>query len=55
MSVRTHTEPLATEPSAVAPVGPLDERLSSPGLLLALLGHEAMRRLREAHTGHELC
>jgi DNA-binding MarR family transcriptional regulator len=32
----------------------LDERCSSPGLLLALLGHYAMRRLREAHTKHEL-
>ena len=31
-----------------------DERLSSPGLLLALLGHHAMRRLREAHTCHRL-
>jgi DNA-binding MarR family transcriptional regulator len=34
--------------------GPLDERCSSPGLLLALLGHYAMRRLREVHTRHEL-
>ena len=32
----------------------LDERRSSPGLLLALLGHHAMRRLREVHTRHEL-
>ncbi len=32
----------------------LEERCSSPGLLLALLGHYAMRRLREAHTKHEL-
>jgi hypothetical protein len=30
----------------------LDEHRSSPGLLLALLGHEAMRRLRAAHTAH---
>ncbi|MET7451549.1 MarR family transcriptional regulator [Streptomyces sp. NPDC005574] len=28
----------------------LDEHRNSPGLLLALLGHEAMRRLRDAHT-----
>lgn len=28
----------------------LEERRSSPGLLLALLGQEAMRRLRAAHT-----
>jgi DNA-binding MarR family transcriptional regulator len=32
----------------------LDERRASPGLLLALLGHHAMRRLREVHTRHEL-
>jgi DNA-binding MarR family transcriptional regulator len=32
----------------------LDEHRSSPGLLLALLGHEAMRRLRAAHTAHKL-
>jgi DNA-binding MarR family transcriptional regulator len=32
----------------------LDELRSSPGLLLALLGQHAMRRLREAHTGLEL-
>ena len=32
----------------------LDELRSSPGLLLALLGQHAMRRLREAHTGVEL-
>ncbi len=37
--------PLRAEPE----VGLLDERRSSPGLLLALLGHHAMRRLREAH------
>lgn len=32
----------------------LEGRCASPGLLLALLGHYAMRRLREAHTAHEL-
>jgi DNA-binding MarR family transcriptional regulator len=32
----------------------LDEHRSSPGLLLALLGQEAMRRLRDAHTAHNL-
>jgi DNA-binding MarR family transcriptional regulator len=32
----------------------LEERRSSPGLLLALLGHQAMRRLREAHTAQGL-
>src|SRR5215216_3319531 len=37
-----------------APPRILDEHRSRPGLLLALLGHEAMRRLREAHTAHNL-
>jgi DNA-binding MarR family transcriptional regulator len=32
----------------------LDERRSSPGLLLALLGQHAMRVLRDAHTAHDL-
>ncbi len=32
----------------------LEERRSSPGLLLALLGQDAMRRLRDAHTAHDL-
>jgi DNA-binding MarR family transcriptional regulator len=32
----------------------LDERASSEGLLLALLGQQAMRRLRAAHTAHNL-
>src|SRR3954453_21996122 len=32
----------------------LDEHRSSPGLLLALLGQEAMRRLRAGHTAHNL-
>lgn len=34
--------------------GVLEERLSSPGLLLAPLGQDAMRRLRDAHTAHNL-
>jgi DNA-binding MarR family transcriptional regulator len=36
------------------PVGVIEERRSSPGLLLALLGQDAMRRLRDAHTAHDL-
>ncbi|GAA1931774.1 MarR family winged helix-turn-helix transcriptional regulator [Streptantibioticus ferralitis] len=32
----------------------LDEHRNSPGLMLALLGHEAMRRLRDAHTAKGL-
>jgi DNA-binding MarR family transcriptional regulator len=41
-----------THPSASGSV--LEERRSSPGLLLALLGQDAMRRLRAAHTAHDL-
>ena len=36
------------------PVSVIEERRSSPGLLLALLGQDAMRRLRDAHTAHDL-
>src|SRR4051795_9020053 len=43
-----------TRPPTTADAGILDEHRSSPGLLLALLGHEAMRRLRAAHTAHNL-
>ena len=43
-----------TDPTTTATAGILDEHRSSPGLLLALLGHEAMRRLRAAHTAHNL-
>ncbi len=32
----------------------LSEHRNSPGLMLALLGHEAMRRLRDAHTANGL-
>ena len=34
--------------------GLLEERATSAGLLLALVGQDAMRRLREAHTAHSL-
>ena len=44
----------STDPATTAPASILDEHRSSPGLLLALLGHEAMRRLRAAHTAHNL-
>jgi DNA-binding MarR family transcriptional regulator len=40
--------------STTASTGILDEHRSRPGLLLALLGAEAMRRLRAAHTSHDL-
>src|SRR4051795_8836519 len=38
-----------THPSSI-----LDEHRTSPGLLLALLGQEAMHRLRAAHTAYNL-
>jgi DNA-binding MarR family transcriptional regulator len=42
-------------PSSISTAGAvLQERRSSPGLLLALLGHVAMRRLRDAHTASHL-
>ena len=44
----------ASTKSTSARASVLDEHRSSPGLLLALLGHEAMRRLRAAHTAHGL-
>src|SRR5215218_6695998 len=40
--------------TTTTPAGILDEHRSSPGLLLALLGNEAMHRLRAAHTAHNL-
>src|SRR5215207_8565945 len=44
----------STDPTPSTPASILDEHRSSPGLLLALLGQEAMRRLRAAHTTHNL-
>src|SRR3954471_20413452 len=44
----------APSKTTTAPASILDEHRSSPGMLLALLGHEAMRRLRAAHTAHNL-
>jgi DNA-binding MarR family transcriptional regulator len=46
--------PGRTDPTTTAPTSILDEHRSRPGLLLALLGQEAMRRLRAAHTAHNL-
>src|SRR5688572_1847581 len=46
------TAPADTTSTATPSV--LDEHRTSPGLLLALLGQEAMRRLRAAHTAHDL-
>jgi DNA-binding MarR family transcriptional regulator len=42
------------EPTTTTPASILDEHRTSPGLLLALLGQEAMHRLRAAHTAHNL-
>jgi len=41
---------MSAEPTSSASEAVLDERASSPGILLALLGQEAMRRLRAAHA-----
>jgi DNA-binding MarR family transcriptional regulator len=46
--------PARTDQMPTAPARILDEHRSRPGLLLALLGQEAMRRLRAAHTAHNL-
>src|SRR5215210_727684 len=46
--------PARTDQMTTAPASILDEHRSRPGLLLALLGQEAMRRLRAAHTAHNL-
>lgn len=43
-----------TKSKKPAATGILDEHRSRPGLWLALLGQEAMRRLRAAHTAHGL-
>jgi DNA-binding MarR family transcriptional regulator len=40
--------------TTTASPGILDEHRTRPGLLLALLGQEAMQRLRTAHTAHNL-
>jgi DNA-binding MarR family transcriptional regulator len=46
---------MATEATRrTVPGGVIDELLSSPGVLLALLGQDAMRRMRDVHTAHEL-
>src|SRR4051812_41082405 len=43
-----------TTPTTPSSGSVLDEHRTSPGLLLALIGQEAMRRLRDAHTAHNL-
>jgi DNA-binding MarR family transcriptional regulator len=43
-----------TERRAGPSQGVLDERATSAGLLLALVGQHTMRRLRAAHTDHDL-
>src|SRR3954462_973507 len=54
MTVRTPSMTPPADPTTTASSSILDEHRSSPGLLLALLGQEAMRRLRAAHTAHNL-
>jgi DNA-binding MarR family transcriptional regulator len=46
--------PSRTRKPAVENGGLIEERATSEGLLLALLGQYAMRRLRAAHTAHNL-
>ncbi len=46
--------PARSDQMTTAPASILDEHRSRPGLMLALLGQEAMRRLRAAHTAHNL-
>src|SRR4051794_2652765 len=46
--------PAPTDQKTTSATGLLDEHRSRPSLLLALLGHEAMRRLRAAHDAHNL-
>ena len=41
---------MTADPTTIREDDVLEERASSPGLLLALLGQEAMRRLRTAHA-----
>jgi DNA-binding MarR family transcriptional regulator len=45
--------PKRHRPDQAAP-GVLEERATSAGLLLALVGQNAMQRLRAAHTAHDL-
>jgi DNA-binding MarR family transcriptional regulator len=42
------------EPAQNEPIGLIEERATSEGLLLAFLGQHAMRRLRATHTEHNL-
>src|SRR5215218_6814198 len=42
------------DPTTSASPSILDEHRTSPGLLLALLGQDAMQRLRAAHIAHDL-
>lgn len=43
-----------TNSTSTSTPGLLEERATSPGLLLALLGQQAMTRLRRTHTEHKL-
>jgi DNA-binding MarR family transcriptional regulator len=49
-----YSEPVRSATSSTSDPALLDEHRNSPGLMLALLGHEAMRRLRDAHTANDL-
>src|SRR3954470_11011909 len=49
-----HSMTPSADSTTTASASILDEHRTSPGLLLALLGQEAMHRLRAAHTAHDL-
>src|SRR5215210_7649079 len=44
----------STKPASQSARGLIDERATSEGLLLALVGQHAMQQLRAAHTEHKL-
>jgi DNA-binding MarR family transcriptional regulator len=50
----SYSEKVTSTTSATSGPALLDQHRNSPGLMLALLGHEAMRRLRDAHTANDL-
>src|SRR3954464_13867348 len=52
--LQDHSMTAPADRTTTAPPSVLDEHRASPGLLLALLGQEAMHRLRAAHTAHNL-
>src|SRR5215210_5215217 len=54
LSIVSHVASRQTTQRADSAHGLIEKRAASEGLLLALLGQQAMRRLRAAHTEHKL-